>query len=169
MDHSVVILSKTLQFYLSPQGEWINALDPLIDYRVVPHPGAEENTHLIPLNIVNIHVHTTLYIPPLPLHQTVQPHHTSHQSLHLRETTEQMPVTTSARWHWQSCNGVSIYWYSLIMFINHIIHICLSSESGKAWIDFNHYDQLYRDQIKKAKKKHWNKGNKYWKTTSDQQ
>lgn len=39
------------------------------------------------------------------------------------------------------------------MFINHIIHICLSSESGKAWIDFNHYDQLYRDQIKKAKKK----------------
>lgn len=38
------------------------------------------------------------------------------------------------------------------MFINHIIHICLSSESGKAWIDFNHYDQLYLDQIKKAKK-----------------
>jgi len=73
-----------------------NAGDPVIDYRAASHPGGE-NAHLMLQNIIK--VNTILYIPLLPLHQTVQPHHTSRQSLHLCEKTEQIPVMTSARRH----------------------------------------------------------------------
>lgn len=101
VDHFVVILGKTLQASLSPPrcinnyGKF-NARDPVIDYRAASHPGGE-NAHLMLQNIIK--VNTTLYIPLLPLHQTVQPHHTSRQSLHLHETTEHIPVMTSTRQH----------------------------------------------------------------------
>lgn len=70
-----------------------------MDYRAASHSGGEENIHLMLQNIIK--VNTTLYTPLLPLHQTVQPHHMSHQSLHLCETTEQIHVhvMTSARQH----------------------------------------------------------------------